>query len=590
MSEHTQTEGGLGIYRRLLKYVVPYWKIFIFAVIAMAVYATTDAAFAYVMKPMLDDSFVNRDPEAIKTVPLLIVAIFVVRIIANFISGFGMAWVGRNVIRDLRKQMFRQLLQLPISFYDRSSSGTLIAKLLYDVEQLAQASSKLIITLIRDTLTIVALFGLMFYTSMLLSIVFVVLAPIMLVLVVKVGKRFRKLSRRIQGSMGNVSHITEEAVDGNRVIKIFGGQSHEEDQFAKINEYNRRQHLKLAAANAFNVPFVQLLVACAFALIVYMATLPDMREAITPGTFISFMTAMLLLMQPIRRLTDINVTLQQGIAGAQSVFEFLDQAPERDSGDKSLTRAKGKIEYSNVSFRYSDEKEDVLRDINLTINPGETVAFVGRSGSGKTTLVNLLPRFYETDRGTITLDDVDVRRIKLGDLRSQIALVSQQVTLFNDTIAHNIAYGDLAKRTSPDEIRGAAEAAYAMDFISQQPEGLETAVGQDGVMLSGGQRQRLAIARALLKDAPILILDEATSALDTESERYIQQALETLIENRTTLVIAHRLSTVESADKIVVLQDGRIVETGKHAELLAKEGVYASLYRMQFNESTEQTA
>jgi subfamily B ATP-binding cassette protein MsbA len=379
-------------------------------------------------------------------------------------------------------------------------------------------------------------------------------------------------------------------VDGNRVIKIFGGQSHEEDQFAKINEYNRRQHLKLAAANAFNVPFVQLLVACAFALIVYMATLPDMREAITPGTFISFMTAMLLLMQPIRRLTDINVTLQQGIAGAQSVFEFLDQAPERDSGDKSLTRAKGKIEYSNVSFRYSDEKEDVLRDINLTINPGETVAFVGRSGSGKTTLVNLLPRFYETDRGTITLDDVDVRRIKLGDLRSQIALVSQQVTLFNDTIAHNIAYGDLAKRTSPDEIRGAAEAAYAMDFISQQPEGLETAVGQDGVMLSGGQRQRLAIARALLKDAPILILDEATSALDTESERYIQQALETLIENRTTLVIAHRLSTVESADKIVVLQDGRIVETGKHAELLAKEGVYASLYRMQFNESTEQTA
>ncbi len=590
MSENSQMQDGMAVYRRLLRQVLPYWKLFLMAILAMALYATTDAGFARLMQPMLDESFVKKDPQSIKWIPILIIAVFLVRTVTGFISNFGMAWVARHVIRDLRRKMFRQLLVLPISFYDSSSSGVLIAKLLYDVEQLAQASTTVITTLVRDILTVIALLVLMFYTSMKLSIVFIVLAPFLVAIVVVVGKRFRKLSRRIQGSMGNVSHVTEEAIDGNRVIKIFGGQFYEENKFSDINEYNRRQHLKLAATNAFSVPFVQFLVAMAFALIVYMATLPDLLESITPGTFISFMTAMLLLTQPVRRLTTINASLQQGIAAAQSVFTFLDQPIEQDTGTRELQRATGQIKFENVSFGYSKAKGDVLSEINLTINPGETVALVGRSGSGKTTLVNLLPRFYETDRGTITLDGKDVREFKLHDLRAQFALVSQQVTLFNDTIAHNIAYGDLEKEATMDQIESAARAAHAMEFIEQQPEGLETIVGEDGVLLSGGQRQRLAIARALLKDAPVLILDEATSALDTESERYIQEALETLIENRTTLVIAHRLSTIERADKIVVLQNGRIVETGKHTDLLEKGGIYAGLYRMQFNESSKSNA
>lgn len=583
MSNSTDNQDGIKVYRRLLSYVFPYWKHFVIAVAGMAVYASTDAGFAAVMKPLMDAGFVDKDPQSIKWLPLLILGIFIARGISGFFSTFFMAWVARSVIRDLRKIMFTQLLQLPIRFYDTASSGTLLSKLLYDVEQLAQASSTVITILIRDSLTVLFLLGWMMYISFTLTIVFLVIAPVITILVILISRRFRKLSRRIQNSVGDVSHIAQETIEANREIKIFGGQKHESTLFDEINSYNRRQHLKLAATNAFTTPFLQLLVAGALSIIVFMATLPEMREVISPGTFVSFITAMVLLMQPVKRLTTINASLQQGIAAAQSVFEFVDQEQEKDTGTKTLDRIRGDVVFQDISFSYSNEKPGVLKNINLTIEPGQTVAFVGRSGAGKTTLVSLLPRFYDATSGIITLDGQNIRDVSLLSLRSQIALVSQHVTLFNETIAHNIAYGALETANEAD-IERAARAANAWDFIVKMPEGLNTMVGENGVMLSGGQRQRLAIARALLKDAPVLILDEATSALDSESERNIQSALETLMKNRTTLVIAHRLSTIEHADVIIVMDDGCIVETGRHQELLDKKGRYAQLYNLQFKD------
>ena len=582
MSANVDQQAGVRIYRRLLSHVFPYWKMFLLAIVGMAIYSTNDAGFARLMQPMLDDSFVNQDPQTIKWLPLVIILIFILRVVSGFMSSFGMEWVARHVIRDLRRKMFSQLLELPVSFYDASASGTLISKLLYDVEQLAQASSIVITIFIRDSLTVLALLGLMFYTNSSLAMVFVVMAPFMAIIVVFVSRRFRKLGKRIQNSMGDVSHVTEEAISGNRVIKIFGGQDYEERKFESVNDYNLKQRLKMAATNAFSVPFIQLIVATAFALIVYLATLPALRESISPGTFVSFMTAMIMLMQPIRRLTTVNSQLQQGIAAAQSVFDFLDQNTESDKGKLTVDRVEGKIEFRGVGFSYDVSKGEVLQNIDLTIEPGETVAFVGRSGAGKSTLVSLIPRFYERSSGSILIDGIDIDDISLSRLRQNIALVSQQVTLFNDTIEHNIAYGGLEKSASPERIEWSAKSAHAYEFIEKFPEGLSTLVGEDGVMLSGGQRQRIAIARALLKDAPVLILDEATSALDTESERHIQAGLDALMQNRTTLVIAHRLSTIERADKIVVLDEGNIVEVGNHRELLAKGGVYSSLYRIQF--------
>lgn len=583
MSTQHDNQSGIRVYRRLLTYVVPYWKLFLLAVVGMAFYASTDAGFAAVMQPLMDEGFVNKDPGSIKWLPLIILGIFVGRGISGFFATFFMSWVARSVIRDMRKIMFTQLLQLPIRFYDTASSGTLLSKLLYDVEQLAQASSSVITILIRDSLTVIFLLGWMAYISFTLTVVFIVIAPVITLLVVLISRRFRKLSRRIQNSVGDVSHIAQETIEANREIKIFGGQKHESALFDEINSYNRRQHLKLAATNAFTTPFLQLLVAGALSIIVYMATLPEMREVISPGTFVSFITAMVMLMQPVKRLTTINASLQQGIAAAQSVFEFVDQEQERDTGNKILERVRGEVTFHDVSFSYDPGKEPVLKNISLTINPGQTVAFVGRSGAGKTTLVSLLPRFYDATSGRITLDGQDIHEVSLSSLRSQIALVSQHVTLFNETIAHNIAYGAL-ETANEAAIERAARAAHAWDFIVKMPEGLQTMVGENGVMLSGGQRQRLAIARALLKDAPVLILDEATSALDSESERNIQAALEVLMQNRTTLVIAHRLSTIEHADMIVVMDDGRIVETGRHQELLARNGRYAQLYNLQFKD------
>jgi subfamily B ATP-binding cassette protein MsbA len=571
------------VYKRLLGYAWHYAGVFMLAIVGMAVVAATEAGFAWIMKPMLDGSFVDKDPVIIAWLPFGLLAIFLLRGVAGFISNYGMEHVGRNIIRDMRRQMFGRLMQLPTPFYDRNSSGQLTSKLIYDVERVAQAATKAVTIVVRDSFTILGLLGLMFYTSWQLALVFLLLGPVITVLVVFVSKRFRRISQRIQSSMGDVTQLSQQITEGHRVVKIFGGENYEEKHFAGANEYNRRQNMKLAATRAISVPVSQFLGACGLAVILFVATSEAMLEALTVGTFMSFVAASMLLLAPMKRLTMVQSTVQQGIAAAQSVFLLLDEEAERNQGTRVIERARGDIAFEDVSFSYEQAKGQVLDKVSFSAAAGETVAIVGRSGSGKSTLVSLLPRFYDANSGKVLLDGYPVEDYTLDSLRAQIALVSQDITLFNDTIANNIAYGALAEASEAEIIR-AAEAAHAMNFIKDFPEGLQTMVGDKGVLLSGGQRQRIAIARALLKNAPILILDEATSALDTESERYIQQALGELMQGRTTLVIAHRLSTVEGADKILVLRDGRVVESGNHHELLVQGGDYAALYQMQFNE------
>ena len=583
MNQIEQEMTASELYRRLLTYVKPYWLVFAATILSMAIFAATETALAALLKELLDGGFVEQDPEVIKWLPLGLIGIFLVRGIASFITAYGLGWIARNVIKNLRTEMFERMITLPARFYDQSTSGQLMSKVLYDVEQVANAATDAILTLIRDTLTIIGLLIWMVYLSGFLSLIILTTVPIIGYVVYKISDRFRAISKNIQDSMGDVGHICNEIIDGQREVKTFGSQAYENERFEKVNQKNRRQRMKKIATEAISQPAIQLLAVLGFAGVIYLATLPEMLAEITVGGFTSFFAAMFMILTPLKRLTKVNSKLQAGIAASQSVFTLLDQQPEIDNGNQSISRTQGEIEYRNVNFSYDDDKGPVLRNISFHVKPGETVAFVGHSGSGKTTLVSLLARFYQINDGTISIDGLDINKLKLNNLRQQLSLVNQQVVLFNDTVANNIAYGQ-QDHISNERIIEAAKAAHAWNFIERLPQGLSTQVGQNGVLLSGGQRQRIAIARALLRDAPILVLDEATASLDTEAERHIQAALETLMQQRTTLVIAHRLSTIEKADKIIVMHQGEIIETGTHSELIAKGEHYAQLHRLQFQE------
>ena len=571
------------LYRRLLKYVKPYWLVFSAAILAMAVFAATETGLAAMMKPLLDGSFVERDPQTIKLLPFALIVLFLIRGLANFFTAYGLGWIARNIIKNLREEMFESLITLPSSFYDQSTSGQLMSKLLYDVEQVATATTDAILTLIRDTLTIIGLLAWMIYLNGMLSLIILTTVPIIGYFVYKISTRFRSISKNIQDSMGDVGHICNEVIDGHREVKTFSSQSYETKRFDKVNQKNRQQRMKKIATEAISQPLIQLVAVLGLSVVIYLATLPEMLEAISVGSFISFITAMFMILTPLKRLTKVNSKLQAGIAASHSIFSLLDQTPELDTGTKALDNAQGDIKYQQVNFQYNDENGTVLNNISFHAKTGQTIAFVGQSGSGKTTLVGLLARFYQITSGKILLDDIDISKFKLNDLRDQMTFVDQRVVLFKGTVADNIVYGH-QEYVSNERIVEAAKSAHAWEFIEKLPQGLATHIGQNGVLLSGGQRQRIAIARALLSDAPILVLDEATASLDTEAERHIQAALETLIKQRTTLVIAHRLSTIEKADKIIVMHQGKIVETGTHTTLIKKGQHYAELHRLQFQE------
>jgi len=586
MSDIENPKAVKEIYSRFFRYVIPYWRVFIVAIVGMVMVALTDTGFAWLIKPTLDGGFVDKDPDVIRLIPLVAIAIFIFRGVGTFVENYYMAWIGRSIVRDLRQQMFAHLLQLPSSYYDSLPSGQLTSKLIYDVEQIALASARAVTVIIRDSLTVTFLTIYLVYINWVLSLFILVMGPVLVLIVSYVSKRFRKISKRIQGSMGEVTGVTQEAIDSHRVVKAFGGQQHELERFAVSNIMNFRQNMKMIVTTALSVTVIQLMAGIAFTAILYVATLESNLETVSVGVFMSFLLALTLLFAPLKRLSSVNAVFQRGIAAAQSIFSLLDSEIEKDTGTDQIERVNGEIEYQNVSFYYNEEAGDVLHDISFTASYGQTIAFVGRSGSGKTSLVGLLPRFYDVTAGTILLDGHSIQKLSLQSLRNQIGLVSQDVVLFDDTIANNIAYGNLGSVNKEDVIK-AAEAAHAMEFINSLPKGMETRVGAHGVMLSGGQRQRIAIARALLKNAPVLILDEATSSLDNESERHIQVALERLMKDRTTLVIAHRLSTIENADLIIVLDAGKIVEQGTHTDLLAQKGVYESLYQLQFREDAQ---
>lgn len=579
----SQTTGSISTFKRLLQYLKPYKAGFALAMLGMAGYACVDVYFISQFSSFIDRGITQKDMNYLAWAPVFVVGMFFLRGVFHFISSYCLTWAGTHIVKDLRQQLFRQMIALPVSYHDKHSTGELISKITYDAEQIKQASSKALMVLIHEGVFVLGCLGLMFYNSWQLSLIFLVIAPVIAVIVTQVSKRFRKISSNMQNAMGDVTTSSEQMLNGHKVILSFGSAGLENARFKAVNNRNRQLDVKMEATRSISVSLVQLIASFALAFVIYLASFPAMLDTLTPGTFSEILAAMMLLLKPLKQLTTVNSDFQRGMAAATNVFLVLDEKPEQDTGTIELGQVKGAIEIKNLSFNYPGHEKQVLKQINIKVEPGQTVALVGRSGSGKTTISNLLPRFYEITQGEILLDGINAKDCTLDSLRGQMAVVSQQVVLFNDTIANNIAYGYRGE-LSREHLINVAEKAHVMEFVNQMPQGLDTEIGENGVTLSGGQRQRIAIARALLRQAPLLILDEATSALDTESERKIQGALEELFKGRTSIVIAHRLSTIENADQILVMDQGQIVEQGTHQSLLAQNGYYAQLYKMQFSE------
>ena len=581
MSVPPRPVDAVAVYRRLLSYARPHWRIFMLGVLGMIMYAAVSPLIAWFIKRFLNAAYLAKNTDVLKFVPLGLIGLFVFRGIGDYLSNYFPGLVGRRMIASMRAELFGRYLMLPTSWYERESSGPMLSRLTYNAELVADAATNSVTVLIRDSLTIIGLISYLFWQNWRLAAFAMLAAPVIAGLMRSVNRRFRRYSTRIQNSMGDVTRVAKEAIEAHRVVKVFNAQEHMRAAFAVANELNRHANLRLIAARAASNPVVQLIASFGLAGVLFVADRQLAAGTLQVGELLGFLTALMLVTEPLRRLTNVSGPLQQSIAAGASLFEVLDAPIEPQGGTRTLTRARGEVEFRDVNFTYDVDKGKVLHNINLHVPAGTTVAIVGRSGSGKSTLVSLLPRFYDPGSGAVLLDGVDIRDYRLHDLRAQISLVSQDVVLFNDTIRNNIVFG--ASGVSEQALSAAAEAAYVSEFASELPLGMDTEVGDRGLLLSGGQRQRIAIARALLRDSPVLVLDEATSALDTASERHIQSALDRLVRDRTTFVIAHRLSTIEHADLIVVMQEGAIVESGTHEQLVARSQVYAQLHQLQFN-------
>lgn len=565
------------LYWRMLNYVKPHWLIFSISIIALIILSATNTGFLATIKTVTDEGFVNTQQSNHALLPLLLIGLLSLRALAGFISAYTMRWVGRKVIEQIRLDAFLKLMALPVSFFDANAVGCITSKFTFDSEQMYNAVTKVTVSMVRDSLTIVGMVAYMLYLDWRLTLIFALIAPLMVFFLKKMTPKLRFASTAVQQSMGDMTQVIEEAASGQRMVKIFGGERYEYARFATITKANRQMMTRLGKVSSLNSMVIELLAAFALGLVVYYAV-----GRFSAGEFAAFIGALLMLIAPIKSLTSLNADIQIGLAAAQSIFTLIDTPAQTDEGKQDIGKTKGEISIKSVSLQYENAKRPALSNIDLTIKSGEKIALVGRSGGGKTTLVNLLPRFYELQQGVALIDGLDIRTMSLKSLREQFSMVSQEVVLFNDTVFNNIAYGTL-HNVNEAQVIEAAKAAHAWDFIQQLPNGLQNEIGDRGVRLSGGQRQRLAIARAILKDAPILLLDEATSALDTESEQHVQAALDALMQNRTTIVIAHRLSTIENADRILVMEQGKIIESGRHHDLLQINGNYAKLYQKQFH-------